>query len=283
VLGPLLFLIYINDLTNEIKYSSIKMFADDTCLLVSDKSEEKMAYKLNYDLKCVSSWADRWLVNFSSLKTESLFVSKHPIRANHSPIMFLGDTVKQVDHHKHLGVIISHDLTWNTHIDNTIKTCSNRLNLMKVLKYKLDRKSLETIYCSFIRPKLEYGDVLFTNCPKYLLDKLYKFEFEALKTITGAITGTSTAKLIIEYGKPLLSKRRNIHVLCLLYKIIAGDSPHYLVNILNSFKRDPRYQLRENHNYILPKTKSSAYLKFFSPTPYHFGTRYLHIIETQNH
>jgi hypothetical protein len=112
---------------------------------------------------------------------------------------------------------------------------------------------------------MEYGDVLFAGSPNFILDKLFKIEFEALKIITGAITGTSKMKLILEYGKPLLIKRQKTHVLYLFYKICKNRAPQYLSNILSSFERNPFYRLRDNFKYLLPQTRSSSYLKSFFP------------------
>ena len=73
--------------------------------------------------------------------------------------------IKEVDSHKHLGVILSNDCSWQKHLDY-IKETRTRINIMRRLKYDLDRKSLGTIYKSFIRPLLEYADVIWDKCTK---------------------------------------------------------------------------------------------------------------------
>ena len=66
----------------------------------------------------------------------------------------------EVDSHKHLGIYLSNDCTWHQQINYIKEQAWSRVNVMRKLKFKLDRKSLEMIYTAFIRPLLEYGDVI---------------------------------------------------------------------------------------------------------------------------
>ena len=76
----------------------------------------------------------------------------------------LDQQIKGVDSHKHLGVILSNDCSWQKHIDYIKEKTWTRINIVRRLKFDLDRKSLKTIYKSFIRPLLEYADVIWDNC-----------------------------------------------------------------------------------------------------------------------
>ena len=67
--------------------------------------------------------------------------------------------IAEVDYHKHLGIYFSSDCSWHEHISYIKEKAWSRINVMRKLKFNLDRKSLETIYFTFIRPILEYGDV----------------------------------------------------------------------------------------------------------------------------
>jgi hypothetical protein len=140
-----------------------------------------------------------------------------------------------------------------------------KVGIRTLFKFKLDRLSLETIYTSFIRPKMEYGNILFAGCPNHLLNKLNSVEFEALSIITGAMKGTARSKLVMEYGKPLLHKRRNIQVLCQIYKIIKGEAPRYLSIILDQFLNPNTYNLRNQLLYRQPAAKTTHYSRSFFP------------------
>ena len=70
----------------------------------------------------------------------------------------------EVSSHKHLGLVLSNDCIWHQHIDYITKQAWNRINIMRKLKFKFDRNSLEIIFATFVRPLLEYRDIIWDNC-----------------------------------------------------------------------------------------------------------------------
>ena len=161
VLGPLLFLIYINDLPNNIK-SNIKLFADDTSLYIEVDDPIQSANVLNQDLQSLICWADQWLVTFNASKTKLMTCSFKKLQ--HPDILFDNNILQETTTHKHLGLTLSNNLSWSCHINSVIKSVSPMVDVLKKLKYSLDKDSLERIYFSFIRPKLEYGCQIWDNC-----------------------------------------------------------------------------------------------------------------------
>ncbi len=127
----------------------------------------------------------------------------------HPPVSMNNCQIDEVEHHTHLGIFISNDLSWHKHIDYIKQKAWARINIMRKLKHKLDRKSLETIYTSFIRPLLEYGDVIWDNCTQYEKDELDKIQNEALRISTGTTKLISIQLLYEEIGWESLSLRRN--------------------------------------------------------------------------
>ena len=163
VLGPLLFLLFINDIVLDIG-SNIRLFADDTSLYIIVDNPITAANCLSIDLERISKWAATWLVAFNPTKTESLLISRKLNKLNHPPIIMQNLQISEVEFHKHLGIYLSNDCTWHHHMKYISEKAWGRVNVMRKLKFKLDRKSLETIYRAFIRPLLEYGDVTWDNC-----------------------------------------------------------------------------------------------------------------------
>ena len=94
--------------------------------------------------------------------------------------------IQEVNSHKHLGVTFSNNGTWHEHINEIKEKSWKRINIMRKLKFILDRKSLETIYVSFIRPLLEYADVVWDNCTTYEEKELENIQTEAARIITGS-------------------------------------------------------------------------------------------------
>ena len=175
ILGPILFLIYINDIVSEIR-ANIRLFADDTSLYIIVQNPESAALCLNLDLIKISNWAKLWLVSFNYSKNESMIVSRKVNKPYHPPIYMENTEINEISAHKHLGIFFSNDCSWHSHIDYIKEKAWKRINIMRKLKFVLDWKSLETIYVSFIRPILEYGDTIWDNCTQYEKRELDKIQ-----------------------------------------------------------------------------------------------------------
>ena len=178
ILGPLLFLLYINDIVNEIG-SNIRLFADDTSLFVIVENPDTAARLINGDMNKIIVWAGKWLVKFNPVKNESFIVTRKINKPVHPPIFMLNQQIKDVQFHKHLGVYLSTDCSWHKHIDYIKGKAWTRMNVMRKFKYTLVRKSLETIFITFIRPILEYADVIWDNCTQQEKNALEKIQLEA--------------------------------------------------------------------------------------------------------
>ena len=111
----------------------------------------------------------------------------------------LGQQINEVEFHKHLGVYFLNDGSWHKYIDYIKKKASTRINIMRRLKYEIDKKSLEIIYTTFIRPILEYADVIWDNCSEK--QELEKIQIEAARIATGATKRISIRNLYTEIGK----------------------------------------------------------------------------------
>ena len=278
VLGPLLFLIYINDLSKIIQSSQIRMFADDTCLFVTNKDRNLAQVTLNRDLDLISNWAHQWLVAFSPPKTESMLVSNKKERDSIPEIVFQGEVIKNVSSHKHLGVFISSDLKWNNHIEYLCESASKKLRMLKSLKFSLDRKSLETIFVSFIRPSLEYVNTLWAGAYEKDLIKLDSLEVEAMRSVTGPTLGSNIANLYRDTGWVPLHDLRDIHSLCLLYKLFRGEGLSYLRDLLPQKvgeRTNYRYPLRNTNDADIPFTRLDIFKRSFFHARYLCGTNWI--------
>ena len=179
ILGPLLFLVYINDIVTDIG-SNIRLFVDDTSLYTVVDNPLVAAETLNADLGKISSWAATWLLTFYPNKGVALLFSRKASHPLHPPLFMENTPINEVEAHKHLGLFLSNDSSWHQYINYIKVKAWARINIMRRLKYKLDRKSLESIYISFIRPLLEYGDTILDNCTQYENMNLIKFKMKQL-------------------------------------------------------------------------------------------------------
>ena len=93
-------------------------------------------------------------------------------------------------------------MSWQCHIQNIYEKASKRLNVLKSLKYKLNRSTLSCLYKSLIRPLMEYGDVIWDNCTEAEANLLERIQYESARAVTGAIKGSSATRLLSELARP---------------------------------------------------------------------------------
>ena len=239
VLGPLLFLVYVNDLEQDI-ISSIRFFADDTSIFSVVNDPVTTAENLNHDLHMISKWANQWKMCFNPDPTkpaEEVIFSNKRIKTNHPPLFFDNNLVKQVESHKHLGLILDSKLTFNKHINEKVSIARKWIGIIKQLSQYLPITSLDQIYKMHIRPHFDYCDAIF-HVPSslnnfnlslnYSMGILERTQYQAALAITGAWKGTNRDKIYEELGWETLDSRRQCHRLIMFYKIINNFTPNYL-------------------------------------------------------
>lgn len=265
ILGPLLFLIYINDIVENIQ-APIKLFADDTTLYIIVDTPMNAFRTLQNDLLVVQEWASKWLVDFNPNKTESLVVSKKVNKPPH-PVLLLNNTpISEVTSHQHLGVTMSSNADWKQHVDNIITKTSYRISIFRKLKFRVDRRSLHQMYLSFIRPLLEYADVVWDNLTLEYAKKLESIQLEALRIICGATKLASHDSLYHETGIEPLCERRRKHKIIQFHKIIHGLTPNYLSDILpNRIHELHDHNTRQAQNVANLQARTTFYNKSFFP------------------
>ena len=162
-------------------------------------------------------------------KTKSLLITRKR-NPNWPNVVFNNVIIEDETCHTHLGITLSSDGSLGDHIDNIYQKAAYRLNIMRMLKYDIDRNSLIRFFTSYIRPILEYGNVVWDNLNKQEADLLESIRLDAARIITGLRRGTSHAILYKELGWVPLSDRRKNHKLIHFYKILNNDTPSYINN-----------------------------------------------------
>ena len=138
------------------------------------------------------------------------------------------------------------------------------MNVMRRLTVCLDRKSLETIYLTFIRPILEYADVVWDNCTNFEKQELDKIQTEAARIVTGATKLVSLHALFDEVNWEPLEARRMKHRLLLLYKMFNKLSPEYLSSLIPpTVNNISKCNLRNAHNIQTLDSRTTQYLNSF--------------------
>lgn len=263
VLGPYLFLLYINDIAENIS-TNIRLFADDTSLFTVIENDQSTNLLIE-DLYKIASWSHDWCVILNPTKTKSILFTRK--RENTALNINFNDIIlAEENKHTHLGLILSSDGTWGEHITYIFEKAAARLNILRMLKYDLDRKSLSRFYLSFVRPVLEYGSIIWDGCTQQQSELLESIQLDAARIITGLRRGTSHATLYAELGWCSLAERRKNSKLIHFYKILNNETPDYINSILDRYNmHQTEYTLRrQNLKYPTPRT--TAFKNSFFPS-----------------
>ena len=148
VLGPLLFLIYVNDISGSL-LSLNRLFADDSSLFYSTSSIHDIEGIINFDLQVLVNWAKQWPINFNPSKIEAILFTLKQLEQ--FPNLIYNNTLIQfVKDHKHLGLTLNNNGQWHTHVENILTSTARIIGVMRKLKFTLTRVALNQIYFSFV-------------------------------------------------------------------------------------------------------------------------------------
>ena len=265
VLGPLLFLVYINDIAKQL-LSLTRLFADDSSLFYAAARLSDIAGIINHDLIMLSNWAIQWLVKFNPLKTEAVLFTLKYFEA-FPQLIFDNTPIKFVEDHKHLGITFSQNGQWHTHIEQIANTASKILGIMRILKYTLSRNALNQIYLYHLLPIIEYASLVWDGCTQQDSNTLQKIQNEAARIVTGLTRSVSLVKLYNECGWTNLSVRRHQQKLHFMYKVNNGLVPSYITDLFPPLVSEiSGYPLRNNNNFSTPFTRTNISLRSCIPS-----------------
>ena len=165
----------------------------------------------------------------------------------------------------YLGLRFSNNLSWKAHINDIAIKARKKLNLMLPLKMKVDRKSLEIMYTSFVQPSMEYASVVWGGAYDCDILKLETIHIDAMRLVTGATARSNIANVTTEYNGVTVTSRIEKATTIILFKIITGRAPSYLTDILIDLNRPRNYMLRNNLDIKVPFCRLESYKRSFFP------------------
>lgn len=220
VLGPLLFLIYINDLPMNIN-SSVSLFAD-VCVIHRQITNNDDVQILQSDIDSISDWCALWKMKLNIKKCKSMRIS----RVNTTPPEYSLNNVglEVVFSYKYLGVIVSSNLSWKPHIDYVVSNANRSLGYIR-RNFKYSPSSLKLVlYKTLVRPKLEYAASVWHPGIASLTDELEAVQNRSCRFILSSYHRTSSVTTMkATLSLPLLEHRRQISRLCLFHKIYHSN------------------------------------------------------------
>ena len=213
VLGPLLFVVYINDLMTNV-LNVLKLFADDTKIM-SKIVDDSSCNALQDDLNKLANWSNEWSIKFNEDKCKVMHIGKsNP----HFDYKMNDHILQKTEIERDLGVLISNDLEWDQQVISATSKANRKLGLIKHAFKYLDTNTLKLLYKSMVRPHLEYAALVWSPTWQKDKDKLENVQRRA--TRIEPLRGKNYEERRRILNLPLLEERRRRGDLIEMYKII---------------------------------------------------------------
>ena len=259
VLGPLLFLLHINDLPSCVN-SKVRLFADD-CLLYREIKNNQDQIDMQRDLDALMNWGSTWGMKFNAKKCNIMRVSRSRKPLQH--FYNLGNEILQeVSDAKYLGIQIDNKLDWNKHISTVAARGHSKLAFLNRNLKGCPKKLRDTAYISLIRPALEYSCSVWHPHKKSNKDKIEKVQRRAARFVSNNFRRkASVSEMLHDLGWQSLDGRRQDQRLVLFYKIINGLASVETEDILTP--ADSR--TRKNHSFKHLQANCDSYRYSFFP------------------
>ena len=224
-LGPLLFLIYVNDLPNCLDKSTPAMYADDTNLSVAGTLVKDIETRLNLELENVHVWLRANKLTLNVKKTEYMLIGSYKRitnvqNENTMEIKIGNKEINRTKSTKSLGVIIDEHLVWKEHIDSISIKASRAIGVIRRAKKYVRQDTLELMYHSLVLPYFDYCSLVWNNCSQTLKDKIQRLQNRAARAITGDNYDIRSNDILHKLGWNNLQDRRTSQTLSYVKKAL---------------------------------------------------------------
>ena len=195
-MGPLLFLVYINNLADGL--SNGKVFADDTSLFLVIHDVYTFPSELNNDLHQINKLDFQWRVSFNphpSKEAQEFVFSRKTKKISHPSLRFNNNIVSQTPYQKHLGILLDAQLTFEEHLKVITTKVNKTIGLLQKFQKTLPRPVLMTMYKTFVRPHLDHGNIIYDQAYNETFhQKRDSIQYNVCLALLGAIRGSSREK-----------------------------------------------------------------------------------------
>jgi hypothetical protein len=264
VLGPTLFLIYINDFHNSSSLFDFHLFADDANLFYRNNSIQGLEAQINIELANIQNWllANKLLLN---IEKSNYIIFHSPQKKIHCDIELCLNSVrlKRVNNTSYLGVMIDSNLNWKAHVAYVAKKVRRNIGLLSKIRHYASQKILVNLYYSLIYPFITYGVITWGNTYPTTLNSLYLLQKKALRLISFSGFRDHSNPLFIKYEILKLPEIVFLHNAVFVYNFRSGKIPKCLELFFEPIIKRHNYatRLASNCCYSLPKARTN-YGKF---------------------
>ena len=226
-LGPLLFLLYINDLALVSPKLFAILFADDSNFFCTGKNLPLLINTVNSELKLIVAWLHANKMSLNIDKTYyKIFRPRGKVLVEHDHICINGCKVSEVQTTKFVGVIIDCNLTWKYHIDYLCSKIAKNIGILLKSRHCFERDTLLKLYYSFIYPYINYCIHLWGSTYITYINKVYLYQKRIVRIICGVNRRTHSEQLFILLGVLPVKNIYMYNIGLLMYKYYHNDLPH---------------------------------------------------------
>ena len=235
ILGPILFLVFINDLPEALQHCVADIYADDTTISHSahyQAAPNAVSEGLQEDIVEVLNWSSRNKVLLNESKTKSMLVTGRRLvkKIEHSTLQLRlkSSELNQVHSHKLLGVTIDSQLSFDQHVDDLCKRLAQRITVLQKIGRSLPLDQRKSYYNAMIKQTMLFASTVWTPCSVKNIKKVFRLQKRAARVILGADTKVNSVKLFKRLGWVPFYHQARINKSVLVYKRIFGECPPYL-------------------------------------------------------
>ena len=273
ILGPLLFLLYINDLPN-VSLFDVRLFADDACLLLDNECPNLLQSNINTELKKINNWMKANKLSLNYEKTNFMIYTNRKNNFTYH-LQLEGHVLERVVETKYLGIILSEKLCWRPHINHLITKLSKSSFILSKIRHYVNLNTLKMIYYALVYPHLTYCITSWGGAPGYILDPLIILHKKIIRIITNSEFRCHTPPLFFDLK---LLTIKDIYSLKLAISLHNFQNDKYtgsnnFIPLQNVHSHNTRLSNKNNYyqhqtsTNLAKSTYSSAAIRFWRSIP----------------
>ena len=262
ILGPLLFILYVNDLPQSVQKSSVKQYADDTTISLSAEDINTLREGLEDDADNVMKWAENNGLKLNTKKTQLPLIGRKKRERELAQVRVLmgKEEVERSKCAKCLGVMLDDGLSWREQVQQVRKKCFIGLAKLRRLRNVLPSRTKKQLYNTLVLPHLDYCSVVWQECSRELRQMLERVQNYGMRLILSKAPRTHSEELRQELGWTTLERRREVSRMKLMHRCVNRQVPSSIHDRIQPVKRKTRGECK----LFLPRANTDIYKKSFT-------------------